>query len=658
VTEPLGERDILRLRMLSDPQLAPDGSQVAFLVIDQDADSNRQLSSIWAVSTDGSSGPRRISGGPSDVRPRWSPDGTRLAFLAAREREWAKDLYTVDMRGGEAQLVASLPRGAVDFAWSPDGEQLCLVGGPDYPPDPERDAAPSPEEARRRYLERPRHIERFRYRLDGQGQLDDEAHQLWMVRAGGEDLRMLTDGPSEVSRPRWTADGRIAFLSNREPDFDRSEVSEIYTVSPDGGEVARLTSFGVSMSGFGIAPDGTVAALRTEHPEPFDALHHRVWIGDQCVTAALDRTSAAVVLADTMLPREATEPVWADGRLYFELADAGCQHIYRAENGRPELVLGGRRVIGGFSTNGELAAFLSTDPGDPASLRVCAWDGSQERVLFDPNPWLAGRTLAQLRELPFQHEGETIDAWAMLPPGHRGARLPTLLYIHGGPHAAYGWNFQFVFQILAGAGYAVVFCNPPGSQSYKEEFALRLRGCWGELDFPCFMHLVDHALEAGWADPERLGVGGASYGGYSTLWAVTHTDRFKAAVAARPVAALRSFYGSSDIGWNFLPAEMGAEPWQEPDLYLRLSPIAGLDRVQTPLRLIASSGDLRTPLEQAENVFARLHKMRKKVDMLIFDGEPHAIVVLGKPVNRVRHMRALLEWFDQHLKPAAGTSAG
>jgi dipeptidyl aminopeptidase/acylaminoacyl peptidase len=648
--------------MLADPQLSPDGGQVAFVLIEQDAAANRQASSIWIVPSDGSKAARRLTAGPTDGVPRWAPDGTRLGYLAAREREWAKDLFAVHMGGGEATRLASLPRGVLDFAWSSGGDRLCLVGGPDYPPDPDRGDPGSAEEAHRRYDERVRHVRRFRYRLDGVGQLDDEAAQLWVVGADGEGLRQVTTGASDVGRPRWTLDGRIAFLGNRQPDFDRSEVTEVYSVDPDdlegteawngSPEVSRLTSFESSISGFGIAPDGTIATARTDLPEPFDAHHHRVWIGEECVTRALDRTSAALVVTDVMPPRQAVEPTWVDGWLYFELADSGCQHIYRVRAaGHPELVVGGRRVVGGFSTNGRLAAFLSSAPDDPLSLRVSAADGSQERLLFDPNPWLAESALGDLRELDLQLDGETIDAWAMLPPGHRGGRVPTLLYVHGGPHAAYGWSFQLAFNVLAGAGYAVVFCNPPGSQTYSEDFSVRLQGRWGELDFPYFMALVDRAVEAGFADPVRLGVGGASYGGYSTLWAIGHTTRFKAAVAARPVTALRGFYGSSDVGWNFLAAEMGAEPWEDDELYARLSPVRYLSRVETPLRLIASSGDLRTPLEQAENVFVRMHKMGKDVDMLIFSGEPHAIVVQGRPWNRVHHVRAVLEWFDRHLQP-------
>src|ERR1041385_4470967 len=272
-------------------------------------------------------------------------------------------------------------------------------------------------------------------------------------------------------------------------------------------------------------------------------------------------------------------------------------------------------------------AFISSGPDDPLSLRVATVDGGRERVVFEPNPWVREeRSLGTLRTLDFEHGGEAIDAWALLPPGHvEGRPVPTLLYVHGGPHAAYGWSFPFVFQVLAGAGYALVFCNPPGSQSYTEEFASRVKAAWGELDFPYFMALVDHAIEAGIADPDRLGVGGASYGGFSTLWAVGHTDRFKAAVAMRPVASLQAMYGASDISWDFVSTELGAEPWEDRALYDRLSPLTYVDNVTTPLRLIAGTGDLRTPAEEAENVFVRLRKLGREVDLVVFHGEPHGM---------------------------------
>src|SRR5262249_7146051 len=278
---------------------------------------------------------------------------------------------------------------------------------------------------------------------------------------------------------------------------------------------------------------------------------------------------------DTSPVREATDPIWLDGRVYFEVSDRGSVHVYRAASGgEPELVIGGQRAVTGLSVAGGRVAFISTSFDDPTSLRVAGLDGTGERVLFDPNQWMGEVALGAVRSFNFSHDGRDIDAWRLLPPGATGAeRLPTLLYIHGGPHAAYGWRFPFVLQILAGGGNAVVFCNPPGSQSYGEEFATSVLGAWGEIDFPYFMALLDRAVEDGFADPERLGVGGASYGGFSTLWAITHTDRFKAAVSARPVAAMRGFYGSARIRWDFGTAGMGARPWAGPPPFHPLSPL-------------------------------------------------------------------------------------
>jgi dipeptidyl aminopeptidase/acylaminoacyl peptidase len=650
-TRALAERDILGFRMIGDPQLAPDGRSVTFVLVEQDAKANRQATSIWVVPSDGSGEPRRLTSGPRDSRPRWSPDGSRLAFLGAREREWARDLFVLDMAGGEPGRVAALPRGITEYGWSPEGECFALVGGPDFPADPDRDPPATPEEAHQRYVERVRHVDRFHYRLDGQGVLDDDARQLWIVAASGEgEPRQVTDVETDVAQPRWAPDGRVAFLSNLEPDHDRTEVREVYAVPVTGGPVERLTHLRCVITAFGFGPDGTLAVLRTDDSEPVGR-HVRVWLGDRCVTRELDRTSAGVVLADTSPPVEPQEPQWAGGRCYFPVADRGAVNLYRAApGGPPERVVGGERVVLGHSAGGDRLAFVSTGPDDPLSLRLAGLDGGGERVLFDPNPWLRERALGTLRRFDLRHGGRDVDGWALLPAGwSEPNRVPTLLYIHGGPHSAYGWSFQLVFHVLAGAGYAVVYCNPPGSQTYSEDFSTCLQGAWGDLDLPCFMALVDRAVEAGFAHPDRLGVGGASYGGFSVLWAIEHTDRFRAAVAMRPVAALEGFYGSSDVGWSFGASSMGAEPWEDPDQYRRLSPLTYVDRVTTPLRLIAGTGDLRTPAEQAENVFVRLRKLKREVDMVVFHGEPHGVAVQGRPWNRVRHLAAVREWFDRHI---------
>jgi dipeptidyl aminopeptidase/acylaminoacyl peptidase len=658
VGEPFRPEDILAIRMVVDPQLSPDGRVVAFTVVSSDREANQARSAVWIAATDGATPPERITQGSArDQRPRFSPDGSRLAFLANREREWRNDLYVMRVDGGEAVRVARLPRGILDFDWSPDGRRFALLGRPEWPADPDLPPARDEEETRKRYQERMRHLERrFRYRLDGQGQLDDEEPQVWVVAAEGEnvDLRQVTNGPHAAARPRWAPDGTIAYLSNREDDWWRSEAMDVWSVDPKTGAQRRLTPGGATVTAFAIAPDGTLAHVAVGRgPGSLFARNHHLYIAGEDRTAEIDRSVWANILADMSTPREAPDLQWTrDGAvLYAPMSDGGRLRITRTEaaDGEPQTVVGGDRVVLSFALGGDRIAFTSTSFTDPVTLRTAKLDGSDERVLFDPNPWLRERALGEVRHTPFEHDGRTVDSWTMLPPGYSGGRVPTILNIHGGPHAAWGWTFSHLMQALAGQGYAVVFCNSPGSQSYDEEYSVALTGRWGELDFPYWMAAVDKAVADGIADPEQLGVGGASYGGFATLWVIGHTDRFRAALAMRPVAELQGFYGSSDIGWNFGEHSFSAEPWEDEERFRRLSPVTYIEKMTTPLRLIASTGDLRTPLEQAEQVYMRLLKLGRDPELFIFHGEPHGLTTIGKPWNRVRHMRAMLEWWDRHL---------
>ena len=654
-TGPLTSEDILDLRVVGDVVLAPDGRSVAYVVVTLDGDSNEQRSSIWLAPTDGSRPPRRLTHGPKrDSRPRFSPDGTRLAFLSNREKDWRSDLYILGLDGGEPAREASLPRGIADFAWSADGRKVALVGLPRWPEDPDRKPPKDDDEARQRYAERVRHVERFKYRMDPQIVLEDEAAQLWTWEEGAGEPAMITEGEFGVSQPAWRPDGRIAFLCNRSEDHDRSWASDVWTCLPDGSDLRCETNGDLQIGAFAFSPKGVLALYGNDAGGGWKGANTRLIVAGHDLTATLDRTVGSHVLGDMSSPAP-QKPQWhEDGSLWFQLSDRGQVHVYRARSGElPKAVLTGRRVISHFSVAGDTLAFTSSSQEDPLSLRAADLEGAGERRLEDLNPWLADRDLGSLQELNFDHAGDSIDGWALLPTGAaEGAQLPTLLYIHGGPHGAYGWSFSHLFSILAGAGYAVIYCNPPGSQTYGESFSQRINGHWGELDLPYFLALADTAVAAGFADPDRLGVGGASYGGFSTVWAVGHTDRFKAAVAARPVSDMNAFYGSADIGAPFMAGQMGGEPWDESaqETYRRLSPITYVNEIRTPLRLIASTGDIRTPLEQAEQVFIRLRRLERTVDLKIFNGEPHGLVVLGRPWNRVRHMRAILEWFDRYLK--------
>lgn len=518
---PLVPEDLLQVRTITDPQVSPDGARVAFVVSRMDAEANQILSNVWLVPVDSSREALQVTFGPRrDSRPRWSPDGNRLAFLSSRQRDWADDLYVLGVTGGEARRLAALPRGILDYAWAPDGRELALLGRPEYPVDPDRPAAKDEAERRRHHLERAVFVDKFRFRFDGLGLLDQEARQVWICDHDGGELRPVTDGPWETSRPRWNPTGTITFLSNRGPDHEQSDVTEVLEVMP-GRPPVQISSNQLWVHSFAFSPDGQLAVLGVPDPDASgDGLNANLYIDGVCQTTGLGRTATNVVFSDLAPPGDFNDPCWsADGRsVYFQVSDAGRVHLHRQPiGGASEAVLGGDRLITAYSLGGQTLAFISTSPDDPVSLRAAHTDGSGEFVLFDPNSWVRGRTLSRLAQLEVGVGDRPVDGWKMLPPGYEGGQMPTVLLIHGGPHAAYGHAFQFNFNVLAGAGYAVVCCNPPGSQSYEEEFATAIHGRCGELDLPYYMAVLDAAIQEGFADPERLGVGGTSYGGYASV---------------------------------------------------------------------------------------------------------------------------------------------
>jgi dipeptidyl aminopeptidase/acylaminoacyl peptidase len=245
-----------------------------------------------------------------------------------------------------------------------------------------------------------------------------------------------------------------------------------------------------------------------------------------------------------------------------------------------------------------------------------------------------------------------LQGWLLKPPAFDdagGVKYPLILQIHGGPHAMYGHAPFHEMQLMAARGYVVLFTNPRGSAGYGEEFATCTRGRWGEADLPDILGALDAVLALGFVDRERVGVTGGSYGGYLTNWAVGHSDRFKAAVTQRCVSNFHSMYGTSDIGFDFGEYEFGGTPWADAEKLLRHSPISYVERVNTPLLIIHNEGDLRCPIEQAEQLFVALERLGKEVGFVRIPEEDHNLSRSGKPSRRLARLHHLLGWFDAHL---------
>jgi dipeptidyl aminopeptidase/acylaminoacyl peptidase len=573
IPRPMEPADLTRIKFLSDPQMSPNGEVVAFVLTTLSEEKDAYLSNIWLVALSGGA-PRRFTTGPTrDTAPRWSPDGTSLAFLSDREAKKGAQLYVMPANGGEPVRLTDLERSVSQPVWSPDGSRLAFASA--------------------------RHDDRDY----------DNARDIFLVAAEGGEVRRVTDTVGPAANPAFSPDGRsIAYVGSRQRNIAGLN-ARLYQIPTEGGQA--------------------------------------VWLSTE-----LDRSVSAYGM-----------PMWSgDGRaIVFGISDRGNEVVYRVTLGDDcgtadvQPVIAGNRQVSALSgcPTAPLFAFLASDPTHPAELFRCAADGTDERQLTDCNrEWREEVVLCIPELLRYRRDGVDLDCWVIKPAGYiPGQRYPALLNIHGGPHTQFGNTFFDEFQVYAGAGYVVIYTNPRGSQGYGEAFTRAVVGDWGGVDFGDVMAGLDEALQrCDFIDPDRLGVMGGSYGGYMTSWTVGHTNRFKAACSERALNTFTSFFGSSDIGPWFAVNQIGALPWENPQWYAEHSPLTYAQDITTPLLIMHSENDLRCPMEQAEQLFMTLKRLRREVLFICFPDETHELSRSGKPRHRLERFRHILEWFGGHLQ--------
>ncbi|GMQ85922.1 MAG: S9 family peptidase [Acidimicrobiia bacterium] len=632
-------------RVLSDPRMHPDGSRAAFVVTRMNLDEDRYDRRIWLW--DGSRA-RPITSGQGDTRPRWSPDGTLLAFSrkGAAEEDRAQ-VAILPLDGGEGMTVTDFELGVLELEWAPDGSRLAVVAA-EWTGE-WKDIEP---EQRSRIAHR---ITRLPFRFDDKGWLDDKRTHVWTVdpAADSEPVR-LTSGDYYDTEIAWHPDGdRLAFVSARHEDRGMDPGTQVWTVSGSGGgEVEAMTPVG-TWSHPSFAPDGTLHAIgnddRWSYPTvyPLQRLDSGAW---QPVTG-IDRD-----LAEFAIPQAPAGPQWLDdGSAFSTLEDAGAITIVRIDrDGSVVPIAEGRRAVTGVSPrpDGSAAVFVASTPTDPGELYW--WEGGAERRLTALNEHFRQSTdLVEPERFTIEHDGVSIEGWVYLPQGDDP--VPLLVNIHGGPASQYGYGFFDEFQVYAGAGYGVVATNPRGSSGYGKDHVRAVVGQWQRDDPPDLVDLlaVPDAAAAAFPrlDLDRLGVMGGSYGGFAVVRVTAEDHRYRSSIAERGLYSCLSFTGTSDVGVVFGGLYFGVEIEDRWDALWAVSPLRHADRITTPTLVLHSEHDWRCPIEQGEQLFTELKRNGVEAELVRFPAEEgHELSRGGKPKHRVERFEIILEWHDRHLR--------
>ncbi len=654
---PIEPDDLFRLRFVTSADLSPDGESIVFALSRTDVEANTDHTDLLQVAVDSGEQRQLTSVDAMNAHPVFAPDGREIAFLSTRTG--VPQIFALPLDGGEARQVTAFPDG--------------VGGGPVFSPDGTRIAFTAVPPGTRRDPSLPYRVDRAAWRADGVGVIEDALQDVYVVPVeGGEPVR-LTEDRSLNTAPQWTPDG-AALVFNASFDTDSTGMhNRLRRVDLDGS-VSDVADGGVIAS-HAVCPDGRIVYVLTNEDGRPAGSKADLWVYDP---GTGDRERRATGLADDVGGRLVPDMPAFAFTMGGVLASADSRHAYLpAQHGGEvrvlriglsgaeshELVAGGERACVPVRLRGNRLLFAAFGMRDPGQLYALDTATGAERQVTELNADMLARfAWPDVHHLEFTGtDGTAVEGWYFEPADARRP-LPTLLGIHGGPHAGWGHTFVFDFLMLAGAGYGVLLVNHRGSTGYGDDFGTAINSDWGNLDYADLMAGVDHAIAAGLADSDRLGVFGASAGGTLTGWITTRTDRFRAACPEDPLFDFVSSHGTSDIGIWACRSFMGGEPYERPEAHRRCSPITYAHRSSTPTLFFQHESDHRAPPGQTEQFYAILKSRGVTAEMLRFPGTSHTGSVLGPVTHRRAQNEALLDWMDRYVlgeRPAgAGSDEG
>ena len=643
---------VFDLEYATDPQVSPDGNHVVYARTFMDKRADRRSTRLWMVGTDGT-GHRPIT--DPDTRasqPRWSPSGDRVAYVAATED--GAEIYVRWMDSGQTARLTQLEQSPGGLSWGPDGERLAFTMFVEAQNKPFAKMPSPPEGAD--WAERPDVVTQTYYRSDGGGYTEKGYTQVFTLPASGGTPRQITSAPYDHGgTPKWTPDGETLLLSaNRHEDWRLDPLNtEVYAIDVESGSVTPLTSRQGPDGNVAVSPDGEQVAYTG-----FDDREQGYQVTKLYV---MDRDGSDSRLLTEGFGRDVQNPTFtADGNsIVFQYDDEGSTKIGRVTmDGERSVVatnVGGTSIgrpytSGSFSmaSNGRVA-YTHATPQRPADVAV-AQPGQEPRVLTSLNDDLFGQVrTGRVEEFTYEssYDGKTIEGWIVKPPNFDASKdYPLILEIHGGPFAAYGPYFSAEVQLYAAAGYVVLYTNPRGSTSYGQSFGNAIHHDYPGHDYDDLMSGVDAVLERGYVDADRLFVTGGSGGGVLTSWIVGHTDRFRAAVAAKPVINWYSWVLTADMYPYGAKYWFPGMPWNHRDHYMDRSPLTYVDQVSTPTMLMTGTEDYRTPMSEAEQFYQALKLREVKTALVRVPGASHGIA--ARPSHLAAKAAHVLEWFQRH----------
>jgi dipeptidyl aminopeptidase/acylaminoacyl peptidase len=652
---PLNVDDLFNVREVRDPQRSPDGQWVAYTVSRAVQSTDKDDTDVWMVKWDGSEQLQLTSTPDSESRPRWSPDGRYLAFVSSRQGAKHAQVWLLNRSGGEASKLTDVKGGVADYAWSPDSTRLVLVVND---PDPQVAAA---EEEREKAQEGPAKtpkpivVDRYQFKADRDGFLRGERTHLYLFDIAARKAEMLTPGAFDETAPAWSPDGsQIAFIRRHgEGDVDKAPNQDLFVVEGRrGAQPRRLTMTTIEEGGkVSWSPNGKWIAYQ---------------VGDELKYSAYDQARLAVIPAAGGQARTLTDAIdrpiagasWSPdgGSLTFVVIDDRAQHVARvpAAGGRVEKLLQGRQVVNSLSggADGSFAVLASTAVTLP---EVHALENGRLRRLTRHNDgWLESILTGTTEDFTsVSSDGTEVHGLIVKPPTwSAGRRYPTLLRIHGGPNSQDEHSFHFERELFAAAGYVVVAVNYRGSNGRGHAYQKAIFADWGNKEVIDLLGAMDHIVEIGLADPGRLGIGGWSYGGILTNYAIATDGRFKAAISGAGSSNQISMYGTDQYITQY-EHEIGP-PWKSQDLWVKISyPFFKADRIRTPTLFLCGEKDFNVPLLGSEQMYQALRSLGVDTELVIYPNQFHALTI---PSYRKDRLLRYVAWYEKYLRPAVTTA--